>query len=60
MKATFLSAASLLDPADGTFAPLDEARRAHEAAGATPDKHVVACCPVEVSWKAGRESTLGA
>ena len=37
-------AASLLDPTDGTFVSLDEARRAHEAAGVTPDKHVVAYC----------------
>ena len=46
-------AASLLDPADGTFVSLDEARRAHEAAGVTPDKHVVAYCGGGISATVG-------
>ncbi len=37
-------AATLLDPSDGAFVPLDEARRLHEDAGITPDRHVVAYC----------------
>ena len=46
-------AASLLDPTDGTFVSLDEARRAHEAAGVTPDKHVVAYCGGGISATVG-------
>ncbi|MCY4452696.1 MAG: sulfurtransferase [Immundisolibacterales bacterium] len=46
-------AASLLDPADGTFVSLDEARRAHEASGVTPDKHVVAYCGGGISATVG-------
>ena len=46
-------AASLLDPADGTFVSLDAARRAHEAAGVTPDKHVVAYCGGGISATVG-------
>ena len=46
-------AATLLDPADGSFIPLDEARRAHEAAGVTPDKHVVAYCGGGISATVG-------
>ena len=46
-------AATLLDPADGTFVSLDEARRAHEAAGVTPDKHVVAYCGGGISATVG-------
>ena len=37
-------AASLLDPDNGAFVPLDEARRAFEDAGVTTDRHVVAYC----------------
>ena len=37
-------AASLLDPGNGAFVPLDEARRAFEDAGVTTDRHVVAYC----------------
>ena len=37
-------AASLIDPANGAFVPLDEARRTFEDAGVTPDRHVVAYC----------------
>ena len=46
-------AARLLDPTDGTFVPLDEARRAHEASGVTPDKHVVAYCGGGISATVG-------
>ena len=37
-------AASLLDPDNGAFVPLDEARRAFEDAGVSTDRHVVAYC----------------
>ena len=37
-------AASLLDPHDGSFVPLEEARQAFEDAGVTPDRHVVTYC----------------
>ena len=37
-------AASLLDPDTAAFVPLDDARRAFEDAGVTPDHHVVAYC----------------
>ena len=37
-------AARLLDPDTRAFVPLDEARRAFEDAGVTPDRHVVAYC----------------
>ena len=46
-------AATLLDPADGTFVSLDEARRAHEASGVTPEKHVVAYCGGGISATVG-------
>ena len=46
-------AANLLDPADGTFVSLDEAKRAHEAAGVTPDQHVVAYCGGGISATVG-------
>ena len=46
-------ASSLLDPADGTFVSLDEARRVHEASGVTPDKHVVAYCGGGISATVG-------
>ena len=46
-------AATLLDPSDGTFVPLAEARRAHEAAGVTPDQHVVAYCGGGISATVG-------
>lgn len=48
-----IPAASLLDPSDGTFVSLDEARRAHEAAGVTPDHHVVAYCGGGISATVG-------
>ena len=37
-------AARLLDSSNGAFVPLDEARRAFEDTGVTPDRHVVAYC----------------
>ena len=37
-------AARLLDPGNGAFVPLDEARRAFEDAGVASDRHVVAYC----------------
>jgi len=46
-------AASLLDPSDGTFVSLDEARRAHAAVGVTPDRHVVAYCGGGISATVG-------
>ena len=46
-------AANLLDPADGTFVSLDAARQAHEAAGVTPDRHVVAYCGGGISATVG-------
>ena len=46
-------AANLLDPADGTFVSLNEAKRAHEAAGVTPDQHVVAYCGGGISATVG-------
>ena len=46
-------AASLLDPANGAFVPLAEARRLHEDAGITPDRHVVAYCGGGISATVG-------
>ncbi len=46
-------ASSLLEPGDGTFVPLDEARRAYEEAGVTPDSHVVAYCGGGISATVG-------
>ena len=46
-------AASLLDPANGAFVPLEEARRLHEEAGITPDRHVVAYCGGGISATVG-------
>ena len=46
-------AASLLNSSDGTFVSLDEARRAHEAAGVTSDRHVVAYCGGGISATVG-------
>ena len=46
-------AATLLDPANGAFVPLDEARRLHEDAGITPDRHVVAYCGGGISATVG-------
>ena len=46
-------AANLLDPSDGTFVSFDEAKRAHEAAGVTPDRHVVAYCGGGISATVG-------
>ena len=44
---------SLLNPDDGTFVSLDEARREHEEAGVTPDRHVVAYCGGGISATVG-------
>ena len=47
-------AATLLDPAaNGAFVPLDEARRLHEDAGITPERHVVAYCGGGISATVG-------
>ena len=46
-------AANLLDPSDGTFVSFDEAKRAHEAAGVTPDRHIVAYCGGGISATVG-------
>ena len=46
-------AASLLDPSNGAFVPLDDARRLHEDAGITPDRHVVAYCGGGISATVG-------
>ena len=46
-------AATLLDPSNGAFVPLDEARRLHEEAGITPDRHVVAYCGGGISATVG-------
>ena len=46
-------AASLLDPSSGAFVSLDEARRLHEDAGITPDRHVVAYCGGGISATVG-------
>ena len=46
-------AATLLDPANGAFVPLDEARRLHEDTGITPDRHVVAYCGGGISATVG-------
>ena len=48
-----IPAATLLDPADGTFIPLDKARQAHEASGVTPDRSVVAYCGGGISATVG-------
>ena len=46
-------ASSLIDPDDCAFVPLDEARRAYEEAGVTPDRHVVAYCGGGISATVG-------
>ena len=46
-------ASGLLDPANGAFVPLDEARRLHEAAGIGRDRHVVAYCGGGISATVG-------
>ncbi len=46
-------AASLLDPSNGAFVSLDEARRLHEDAGITPDRHIVAYCGGGISATVG-------
>ena len=46
-------AATLLDPANGAFVPLDQARRLHEEAGITPDRQVVAYCGGGISATVG-------
>ncbi len=46
-------ASSLLDPSNGAFVALDEARRLHEDAGIRPDRHVVAYCGGGISATVG-------
>ena len=46
-------AATLLDPENGAFVPLDEARRLHEEAGITPDRQVIAYCGGGISATVG-------
>ena len=46
-------AANLLDPSNGAFVTLDEARRLHEEAGITPDRQVVAYCGGGISATVG-------
>ena len=46
-------AATLLDPSNGAFVSLDEARRLHEEAGITPDRQVVAYCGGGISATVG-------
>ena len=46
-------AASLLDPSNGAFVALDEARRLHEEAGIGRDRHVVAYCGGGISATVG-------
>ena len=46
-------AATLLDPSNGAFVPLDEAKRLHEDAGITSDRHVVAYCGGGISATVG-------
>ena len=46
-------AATLLDPSNGAFVPLDKAKRLHEDAGITPDRHVVAYCGGGISATVG-------
>ena len=46
-------AASLLDPANGAFVPLDQARRLHEEAGITSDRQVVVYCGGGISATVG-------
>ena len=46
-------AATLLDPANGAFVPLDQARRLHEEAGIAPDRQVVAYCGGGISATVG-------
>ena len=46
-------AASLLDPSNGAFVSLDEARRLHEEAGITPERQVVAYCGGGISATVG-------
>ena len=46
-------AANLLDPSNGAFVGLDEARRLHEEAGIDRDRHVVAYCGGGISATVG-------
>ena len=46
-------AARLLDPSNGAFVPLEDARRLHEEAGITPNRHVVAYCGGGISATVG-------
>ena len=48
-----MPAASLLDPSNGAFVPLDDARRLHKEAGIAPDRHVVAYCGGGISATVG-------
>ena len=48
-----VSAANLLDPSNGAFVPLDDARRLHEEAGIDRDRHVVAYCGGGISATVG-------
>ena len=48
-----VSAARLLDPSNGAFVPLDDARRLHEEAGIGRDRHVVAYCGGGISATVG-------
>ncbi len=46
-------AATLVDPSNGAFVSLDEARRLHEEAGITPERQVVAYCGGGISATVG-------
>lgn len=46
-------ATTLVDPSNGAFVSLDEARRLHEEAGITPERHVVAYCGGGISATVG-------
>ena len=46
-------ASRLLDPSNGAFVRLDQARRLHEEAGITADRHVVAYCGGGISATVG-------
>ena len=46
-------AATLLDPSNGAFVSLDDARRLHEEAGITPEREVVAYCGGGISATVG-------
>ncbi len=46
-------AATLVNPSNGAFVSLDEARRLHEETGITPERHVVAYCGGGISATVG-------